>query len=118
MIINAHDGNYCLAVSNKFLTFGANVGPFRYPLTKRIPCNTNNTEVTDMAMLSVRLSEETHRRLKRLSEKTKRTKTSFIREMIENSLADYEEAYTALDRLNEKNAKYLTSEELEKELGL
>ncbi len=71
-----------------------------------------------MGMLSVRLSEEIDRRLNVLSEKTKRTKTSFIREMIESSLADYEEAYTALDRLNEKNAKYLTSEELEKELGL
>ena len=57
-------------------------------------------------------------RLNRLSEKTIRTKTSFIRKMIENSLADYEEAYTALERLNEKNAKYLTSEVLEKELGL
>ena len=88
------------------------------PLTKLISCNINNTEVTDMAMLSVRLSEEIDRRLNMLSEKTKRTKTSFIREMIENSLADYEEAYTALDRLNEKNARYLTSEELEKELGL
>jgi len=71
-----------------------------------------------MATLSVRLSEEIDRRLDMLSEKTKRTKTSFIREMIENSLADYEEAYTALDRLNEKNARYLTSEELEKVLGL
>jgi RHH-type rel operon transcriptional repressor/antitoxin RelB len=71
-----------------------------------------------MATLSVRLSEEIDRRLDMLSEKTKRIKTSFIREMIENSLADYEEAYTALDRLNEKNARYLTSEELEKELGL
>jgi RHH-type rel operon transcriptional repressor/antitoxin RelB len=71
-----------------------------------------------MATLSVRLSEATHRRLSKLSEKTKRTKTSFIREMIENSLADYEEAYTALDRINDKNAKYLTNEELEKELGL
>jgi len=69
-------------------------------------------------MLSVRLSEEIDRRLNVLSEKTKRTKTSFIREMIENSLTDYEEAYTALDRLNEKNAKYLTSKDLEKELGL
>jgi RHH-type rel operon transcriptional repressor/antitoxin RelB len=71
-----------------------------------------------MAMLSIRLSEGINRRLSVLSEKTKRTKTSFIREMLENSLEDYEEAYTALDRLNEKNAKYLTSEELEKELGL
>jgi hypothetical protein len=38
--------------------------------------------------------------------------------MIEESLYEYEEAYTALDRLNEKNSKYLTTEELEKELGL
>jgi RHH-type rel operon transcriptional repressor/antitoxin RelB len=71
-----------------------------------------------MATLSVRLSEEICRRLGRLSEKTKRTKTSFIKEMIENSLEEYEEAYTALDRLNDKNSKYLTTEELEKELDL
>jgi RHH-type rel operon transcriptional repressor/antitoxin RelB len=71
-----------------------------------------------MATLSVRLSEEIYRRLGRLSEKTKRTKTSFIKEMIENSLEEYEEAYTALDRLNDKNSKYLTTEELEKELDL
>jgi len=71
-----------------------------------------------MAILSVRLSEEIYRRLGRLSEKTKRTKTSFIREMIEDSIEEYEEAYTALERLNDKNSKYLTTEELEKELGL
>ncbi len=71
-----------------------------------------------MATLSVRLSDETFRRLGRLAEKTKRTKTSFIKDMIEESLSEYEEAYTALDRLNEKNAEYLTTEELEKELGL
>ncbi|MBN2198215.1 MAG: TraY domain-containing protein [Candidatus Aminicenantes bacterium] len=71
-----------------------------------------------MSILSVRLPEELYRRLIRLSEKTKRTKTSFIKEMIENSLDEYEEAYLALDRLNEKNAKYLTTEELEKELDL
>jgi len=71
-----------------------------------------------MATLSIRLSEEIYCRLGRLSEKTKRTKTSFIKEMIENSLEEYEEAYTALDRLNDKNSKYLTTEELEKKLGL
>ena len=71
-----------------------------------------------MATLSIRLPEEICRRLDRLSEKTKRTKTSFIKEMIEDSLAEYEEAYTALDRLNDKNAKYLTTGELEKELDL
>lgn len=71
-----------------------------------------------MATISVRLPEEISRRLDRLAEKTRRTKTSFVKEMIEDSLADYEEAYTALDRLNDKNAKYLTTDELEKELDL
>ena len=71
-----------------------------------------------MAVLSVRLPDTIYRRLSRLSEKTKRTKTSFIKEMIETSLEENEEAYLALDRLNEKNARYLTTEELEEELGL
>lgn len=71
-----------------------------------------------MFTISVRLPDEIFRRLNELAKKTKRTKTSFIREMIEEELADYEEAYTALERLNEKNAKYLATEELEKELGL
>jgi len=71
-----------------------------------------------MATLSLRLDDDTFRRLDRLSEKTKRTKTSFIREIIEDSLAEYEEAYMALDRLNEKNSRYLTTAELEKELDV
>jgi RHH-type rel operon transcriptional repressor/antitoxin RelB len=71
-----------------------------------------------MPVISVRLPDEISRRLNALAKKTKRTKTSFIREMIEEELADYEEAYTALERLNDKNARYLTSEELEKKLGL
>jgi len=71
-----------------------------------------------MSILSLRLPEDIHERLNRLSEKTKRTKSSFIKEMIETSLEEYEEAYLALDRLNEKNARYLTTEELEEELGL
>jgi len=70
-----------------------------------------------MTVLSVRLPEEIYKRLDMLAKKTRRTKTSFIKEVIEDSLADFEEAYTALDRLNEKNANYLTTEELEKKLG-
>jgi len=70
-----------------------------------------------MTVLSVRLPEEIYERLDILAKKTRRTKTSFIKEIIEDSLADFEEAYTALERLNEKNAKYLTTEELEKKLG-
>jgi RHH-type rel operon transcriptional repressor/antitoxin RelB len=71
-----------------------------------------------MSILSLRLPDEIHSRLNKLAEKTKRTKTSFIREMIETSLDDFEEAYLALERLNEKNARYLTTEKLEEELGL
>ena len=71
-----------------------------------------------MAVISIRLSDEIARRLSALAKKTKRTKTSFIREMIEEKLADYEDAYTALERLNDKNARYLTTGELEKKLGL
>ncbi len=71
-----------------------------------------------MSVLSLRLPDGVHDRLNRLVEKTKRTKSSFIKEMIETSLDEYEDAYLALERLNEKNARYLTTEELEEELGL
>jgi len=37
--------------------------------------------------------------------------------MIDETLEGYEEAYLALDRLNERNARYLSTEELEEELG-
>jgi RHH-type rel operon transcriptional repressor/antitoxin RelB len=71
-----------------------------------------------MPVISIRLPDDLSRRLNELAKKTRRTKTSFIREMVEEKLADYEEAYTALERLNDKNARYLTTEELERKLGL
>jgi RHH-type rel operon transcriptional repressor/antitoxin RelB len=71
-----------------------------------------------MPLISIRLPDDLSRRLNELAKKTRRTKTSFIREMVEEKLADYEEAYTALERLNDKNARYLTTEELERKLGL
>jgi RHH-type rel operon transcriptional repressor/antitoxin RelB len=64
------------------------------------------------------LSDDVYKKLSRLAKKTRRTKSSFIREMIEDSIEDYEDGYTALERLNDKNARYLTTEEVEKELGL
>ncbi len=71
-----------------------------------------------MPVISFRIPDEILRRLNALARKTKRTKTSFIREMIEEQLADFEEAYTALERLNYKNARYLSTEEMEEKLGL
>ena len=57
-------------------------------------------------------------RLERLARKTRRTKSSFIQQMIEEHLDKYEDYYEALSRLNDKNARYLSTEEVEKELGL
>jgi RHH-type rel operon transcriptional repressor/antitoxin RelB len=71
-----------------------------------------------MTTFSLRLPDDILKRLSMLAKRTRRSKSSFIQEMIENSLEDLEDGYAALERLNQKNAKYLTTEELEKELGL
>ena len=71
-----------------------------------------------MTTLSVRIPDEIHQRLERLAQKTHRTKTSFIKQILEENLTEYEDAYEALERLNDKNAKYVSTEEEEKELGL
>ncbi len=71
-----------------------------------------------MKTISIRVSDDISKRLEKLVGRTKRTKTSFLKEIIEEGLDDQEEAYEALARLNEKNANYLTTKEVEKELGL
>jgi len=71
-----------------------------------------------MPVLTVRLDEKSYLRLQKLASKNRRTKSSFIKEMLEIFLEDFEDAYSALERLNKKNSKYLTTEEVEKELGL
>jgi RHH-type rel operon transcriptional repressor/antitoxin RelB len=71
-----------------------------------------------MTTLSLRLPDEVFERLTLLAKKTRRSKSSFIQEMIEESLEDLEDGYVALERLNQKNARYLKTEDVEKELGL
>jgi RHH-type rel operon transcriptional repressor/antitoxin RelB len=71
-----------------------------------------------MKTVNVRVSEEVAERLEHLATKTHRTKSFYIREIIENHLEEYEEAYLALDRLNDKNARYYSTEEAEKLLEL
>ena len=71
-----------------------------------------------MSTLSVRLPDELFEKLEKLSKKTRRTKSSFIKQLIEENIEDYEDGYRALERLNDKNSKYLTTEEVEKKLGL
>jgi RHH-type rel operon transcriptional repressor/antitoxin RelB len=69
-------------------------------------------------VLNVRVSENIAKKLESLSAKTKRPKSFYIKEMLEMYLDEFEDAYLALERLNEKNAKYYTTEEAEKRLGL
>ena len=70
-----------------------------------------------MSILTVRLDEETYNRLNRLASRNRRTKSSYIKEMLEIYLEDFEDAYTALERLNRKNAKYLTQRKWRKKLS-
>ena len=69
-------------------------------------------------VLNVRLPENVARKLESLSVRTKRPKSFFIKEILEMYLDEMENAYLALERLKEKNAKYYKTEEAKKILGL
>ena len=71
-----------------------------------------------MTVLNVRVDDDTAARLDRLAKNSRRTKSSYIKEMLELYLEDYEDGISALERINDKSAKYLTLEETKKELGL
>jgi predicted DNA-binding protein len=65
-----------------------------------------------MPTLNVRIDEHTAKRLDRLSKKNRRTKSSYIKEMLELYLEDFEDGISALERINDKNAKYLNLDEV------
>lgn len=69
-------------------------------------------------MLTLKLPNELENRLNALAQKTQRPKSFYMREALEEYLEEYEDAFLALERLNAKNAKYLSTQELEKRLGL
>ncbi|MHB1661407.1 MAG: type II toxin-antitoxin system RelB family antitoxin [bacterium] len=69
-------------------------------------------------MLSLKLPEELENRLEDLAVKTKRSKSFYIREALKQYLEENEGGYLALERLNDKNAEYLSHEEARKYLGL
>jgi RHH-type rel operon transcriptional repressor/antitoxin RelB len=68
--------------------------------------------------INVRIPDDIAVRLVYLAEKTNRSKSFYLKDMLEKYIDEYEDAYLALDRLNNKNARYLTTEEVEAELGL
>lgn len=69
-------------------------------------------------VINVRVSDDIVKRLENLSTKTKRPKSFYIKDMLEKHLEEYEDAYLALERLSDKNAKYYTTDEVEKILEL
>ncbi len=72
-------------------------------------------------MLSVRLSEELEARLNNLAAATKRPKSFYVREAIERSIEDLEDAYlaeSAYEEFVKSGEKTVTLEELEQDLGL
>jgi RHH-type transcriptional regulator, rel operon repressor / antitoxin RelB len=69
-------------------------------------------------VLNVRLTDDISSRLDSLAEKTNRPKSFYIREILIKHLPEFEDAYLALDRLNDRNAKYYSTEDVEKILEL
>jgi RHH-type rel operon transcriptional repressor/antitoxin RelB len=68
-------------------------------------------------MLSLRIAPDVERRLDALARITGRTKSFYIRELIEENLEDLEDRYIAEARL-EKRRPALSSRQVRKELGL
>lgn len=64
-------------------------------------------------VLTIRLPAAIAARLETLAKKTQRPKAFYIKQLLEEHLADYEDAYLALDRLNDRNARFYTTEEVE-----
>ena len=69
-------------------------------------------------ILNVRLTDDLSSRLDFLAAKTKRPKSFYIKEILDRHLSEYEDAYLALDRLNDRNAEYHATEDVEKILDL
>lgn len=68
--------------------------------------------------LNIRLTDEIAARLDILAEKTKRPKSYYVKEILTRYLEEYEDAYLALERLNDKNARYYATQDVEKALDL
>lgn len=68
-------------------------------------------------MLSIRLDQDTERRLDALAKATGRTKSYYAREAILSHLEEMEDRYIAIQRLEERGRR-IPLEDLERELDL
>ena len=68
--------------------------------------------------ISIRLSEETAKKLEKIANSIDRTKTYLIRKAIEQYLEEYVDYQIALDRLNDINDEIISSKEMRKRLEI
>ena len=71
--------------------------------------------------ITIRLPSEIEQRLASLTEQTGRTKSFYLRELIERGLEDVEDYYLAadvLERIRKGRERLHTSESVKKDLGL
>ena len=71
--------------------------------------------------VSIRLTREVEQRLDNLATQTGRSKSFYLRELIEGGLDDLEDYYLAdatMERLRKGQEKMLDSDQVRKELGL
>jgi RHH-type rel operon transcriptional repressor/antitoxin RelB len=69
-------------------------------------------------MLSIRVPAEMEKRIERLAKSTRRPKSFFVKEALNNYLEDMEEYYEVLKRRNDPDRNLITIEELERALAL
>jgi len=68
--------------------------------------------------LSVRVPDELFNPLDKLCKNIERPKTFIIKKAIENYIDEYSDYEIALERLNDKDDKIISSSELKKNIGL
>ncbi len=67
--------------------------------------------------MSLRVSDEIFSELEKLAELTERSKSYLVKKAIKQYLKEYADYKIALDRLNDKDDKIISSKEMRKLLG-
>ena len=67
--------------------------------------------------MSLRVSDEVFSELEKLAELTERSKSYLVKKAIKQYLKEYADYKIALDRLNDKDDKIISSKEMRKLLG-
>ena len=71
-----------------------------------------------MAVLTLRLDEQTHRKLQKLAKESERPKSYFIKKALDLYLQEYEDYQIALARRADKDDEVLTLAQVRKALGV